>query len=80
MLLQLGNFGQISRRMIALERIYTARKFNEMDFFFNLNCQIRKHNASQYITLPIYEKMYKENEKYDHIWLKSSLYKIFSQL
>ena len=31
--LQLGNFGQILRRMIVLERIYTAWKFKEIDFF-----------------------------------------------
>ena len=66
--------------MIVLERIYTAWKFKEIDFFFNSNCQIRKSNALQKLNLPIYEKEYKENEKHDRIWLKSCLYKLFSKL
>ena len=80
MRLQLGNFGQILRRMIVLERIYTAWKFTEIDFFFNLNCHIRKNNASQKSNLPIYEKKYKENEKDERLWLKSCLHKLFSKL
>ena len=79
--LQLENFGQILKPMIVLERICTAWKLKETDFFFfNLNCQICKNNASKKSNLPIYEKKYKENEKYDRIWLKSCLYKLFSKL